>query len=65
MECERELRNISHRVDWVYEIVIAIRYATVHMELLVKLVVARDNHATVERLCALVFHTGRDAQTST
>ena len=49
----------------MYEIVIAIRYATVHMELLVKLVVTRDNYATVERLCALVFHTGRDAQTST
>ena len=46
-------------------IFIVIRYGTVHMELLVKLVVTRDNYATVERLCALVFHTGRDAQTTT
>ena len=65
MDCEWQIRNIPHRDDWVYEIVITIRYSTFHMELLFKLVVTRDNHATVERLYALVFHTGRDAQTST
>ena len=49
----------------MYWIFIVIRHPTVHMEVLFKLVVTRDNHATVERLVAVVFHTGREAQTIT